>query len=148
MICNDAGLAIIKEFEGCRLQAYQDGRNIWTIGYGHTQGVTQGDTITQQQADDMLIADLHNVEAYITRYVRRPLNDNQFSALCALTFNIGVGNFGNSTLLHMINAGLFANAPAAFLRWIHIHKPDGTTIVSDGLLRRRKAEIALFNQSA
>lgn len=147
MICNPAGVAIIREFEGCSLTPYQDGAGIFTQGYGHTGGVTANSPLwTQRQADDQLLADMGNVEAGVTRIIRRPLSSNQFSALVSLAYNIGLGNFSASTVAAMLNAGLFAQAPAAFMKWVKIKDPaTGELVVSDGLVRRRSAEVRLFN---
>lgn len=128
--------------EGCVLTAYQDKGGIWTIGWGHTQGVTEGMVINQAQADLLFQEDLHDAEGYVQYYVKVPLNDNQFAALVSLIYNIGAGNFSRSTLLKDLNNNDFADAASQFLVWDLI---DGEK--SAGLLARRQAEQALFNKS-
>ena len=133
------GRKLIESFEGCRLEAYQDQRGIWTIGYGSTQGVKQGDVITHAQADDKLAADLQTAEHTVNYGVHVPLNQNQFDALVSLTFNIGSGNFLHSELRDLLNSGQYLGAANQFLAW---DKTGGQ--INAGLLRRRNAERALF----
>ena len=93
MNVSDSGLNLIKTFEGCKLSAYQDSGGVWTIGYGHTSGVTPHLMITQQQADDFLRQDLHNAEKYVMAYDHiYHFNQNQFDALVSFTYNAGAGN--------------------------------------------------------
>lgn len=134
------GVALIKQFEGCRLTAYQDQRGIWTIGYGHTgPEVVQGLTCTQTQADSWLLADTHAASMAVLKDVDIILTQNQFDALVSFTFNVGIGNFAGSTLLKQLNAGHTALAADQFLVWDHVNG-----VPNAGLLRRRQAEQALF----
>jgi len=126
--------------EGCKLTAYQDQGGVWTIGWGHTQGVTEGMVINQQQADLLFQEDLHDVEGYVQYYVKVPLNDNQFAALTSLVYNIGAGNFSRSTLLKDLNNGDFTDASSQFLVWDIVNGEKNA-----GLLARRKVEQTLFN---
>ncbi|WP_440216300.1 lysozyme [Chromobacterium piscinae] len=141
MKTNAAGISLIKQFEGVRLAAYQDMVGVWTIGYGHTgPEVKAGMAITQQQADQLLAADLETFEAGVGRTVTVPLNANQFSALVSFSYNLGLGNLRSSTLLRLLNQGDYAGAAAQFLRW---NRAGGQVVA--GLTRRRQAEQALFN---
>ena len=133
---------IEKQYEGCRLTAYPDpgtGGEPWTIGYGHTGGVKQGDTITQEQADALLLADLKNAINAVESSVTTMLTDEEESALVDLVFNIGNGNFLHSTLLKLLNSGDYAGAAEQFSRW---DKAGGRVLA--GLTKRRAAEAALF----
>ena len=95
---NAAGLNLIMSFEGCILTAYQDVAGIWTIGYGHTRGVTAGMVFTQDQADQALADDLLSTETAVrTAVAAVNTSDNQFAAMVSLTYNIGSGNFASST---------------------------------------------------
>lgn len=85
------GMELIKSFEGCRLKAYQDVAGIWTIGYGHTGNVRPGMSITQEQAETFLRADLKKFEQCINRCVAVPLTQNMFDALVSFTYNVGTG---------------------------------------------------------
>ena len=90
MKISQAGLDLIKRFEGCRLAAYKDSGGTLTIGYGHTKGVTAGQTITQAQADAFLVEDCASAEAAVNKYMSKyNFNQNQFDALVSFAFNIG-----------------------------------------------------------
>jgi lysozyme len=87
---NDAGLNLIKSFEGCILKAYQYVAGIWTIGYGHIRGVQEGMTITEAQAADFLRQDLSDSEAFVVSATSSvPTTNNQYAAMVSLCFNIG-----------------------------------------------------------
>ena len=133
------GINLIKHFEGCELEAYKCPAGVWTIGYGHIKGVQQGDVITEQQADDMLVEVLEEYENYIHNLVSCPLNQNQFDALVSWVYNLGSSNLQASTLLKVLNAGDYAGVPAQMLRW---NKAGGKVL--EGLTRRRQAEADLF----
>ncbi len=136
------GIDLIKSSEGLRLTAYPDpgtGGEPWTIGYGATRGVTQGMTITQDQAERMLVNDIQRFEPSIENLVKVPLNQNQWDALMSFVYNLGAGNLASSTLLKLLNAGDFAGAADQFLRW---NKAAGKIL--PGLTARRAAERALF----
>ena len=96
---NAAGVALVREYEGLRLEAYQDTSGIWTIGYGHTGGVKPGDCISREQAPQLLEADLVQAERAVDALVRVSLTDNQFSALVSFVFNEGEAAFAGSTRL-------------------------------------------------
>jgi lysozyme len=136
---NQSGLDLIEHFEGCKLDAYQDQGGIWTIGYGHTGNVQDGDSITQDQAEAFLVQDLTEAEQQVDDAVKSEINDNQFAALVSLAFNIGIGALSRSTLLADVNNSAFGSAAQEFLKWSHIGG-----IANSGLLRRRTAEKLLF----
>jgi lysozyme len=125
--------------EGCKLTSYLDQGGVWTIGWGHTQGVSEGMTCTQEQANAWFQENLHDAEGYVQYYVHVLLNDNQFAALVSLVYNIGAGNFSHSTLLKDLNNNDFADAASQFLVWDLV---DGEK--NAGLSARRHAEQALF----
>lgn len=133
------GIDLIKQFEGCKLTAYQDIAGVWTIGYGHTQGVYPNQTITQQQADQCLVDDLGPAQGAVNELVTAGLNQNQFDALCSFVFNIGRSAFKTSTLLRMLNNGDYESACSQFARWDHANGE-----VVSGLQIRRAAEAKLF----
>ena len=129
---NQAGLQLIESFEGLRLQSYQDSVGVWTIGYGHTKGVTQGQTITQEQAQAFLQQDLGVAEGGVNA-LNQTLTDNQFAALVSFTFNLGAGNLNK-----LFSHGLAA-VPDRILLFDHA---GGKQL--PGLTRRRQAERALY----
>ena len=133
------GINLIKQFEGLRLEAYQCAAGVRTIGYGHTNGVKQGDKITPGQAEDFLRSDLEKFENAINNLVTAELNQNQFDALVSFVFNIGINAFKQSTMLKFLNNNSFPLAAGQFDRWI---KSDGKVL--EGLVKRRKAEKELF----
>lgn len=147
MRLSDAGLALLKEFEGCRLNAYDDGVGVWTIGYGSTLGVKPGDTITREEAERLLReVDLPKFEKEVFRDTADPAlgpgrtpTQNQFDAMVCLCYNIGQGNFRQSTVLRRFLQGDFNSAGEAFLMW---NKAGGKVL--PGLVRRREAERDLF----
>ncbi len=132
--------ALTEQFEGCRLTAYQDSVGVWTIGFGHTLGVQEGDTCTQEQAVQWLMQDLQSAQDAVTSQVTVPLTQNQLEALTDFVFNEGSGHFESSTLLKLLNAGNYAAADAEFAKW---DLAGGKVL--PGLVRRRAAEAALFN---
>ena len=141
---NDAGLNLIKSFEGCRLAAYQDVAGIWTIGYGHIRGVREGMTITEQQATQYLQEDLADTEGAVDWMTSAaPTTNNQYAAMVSLCFNIGSGNFKTSSVLRFHLARDYASAADAFLLWDKSHV-DGQLVEVQGLLNRRRAERDLY----
>ena len=140
MIISKNGLDLIKQFESLQLKAYKCSANVWTIGYGHTKNVKEGDRISQDQANCFLMQDLYSVERAIIRLVKVKLNQNQFDALCSLIFNIGISAFNKSTLLAKLNNGDYVGAAEQFRRWNKVNN-----VVMAGLVRRRQAEEDLFN---
>lgn len=138
---NDAGLALVKRFEGLRLEAYRCPAGILTIGYGSTgPHVREGMIITPGEAERFLMLDLrrfeHGVDA-MTDMV--PTNDNQFSACVCLAFNIGLGAFATSTVLKKHKRKDYIGAANAFLLW---NKARG--VVLKGLVKRREDERSLY----
>lgn len=139
MKTSEEGKALIKKFEGCELKAYLCPAQVWTIGYGHTAGVNEGDVCTQEDADRMLAEDLEEFEGYVREAVSVPLEQNEFDALVAWTYNLGPGNLRSSTMLKKLNDSKFEDVPSEMRRW---NKSGGKVL--DGLVRRREAEALLF----
>ncbi|PVM82721.1 lysozyme-family localization factor SpmX [Caulobacter endophyticus] len=138
-----AAVDLIKRFEGYRQKAAQlpDGR--WTIGYGHTLTARGGATVSEQDAEALLLYDLITVAHAVNEHTYAPLNQNQFDALTCFAFNIGTENFMRSGVLRRINEGSLLQAACAMEMW---RKADfeGERIVIDALVRRRAAEKTLF----
>jgi lysozyme len=137
---SNEGLELTKSFEGLRLEAYQDVGGVWTIGYGHTgPDLLAGMKISQADADAMLRADLSVAVACVNRGVTEQITQAQFDALVDFCFNLGRGNFLQSSLLRKVNMGDFEGAAAQFLLWVNA---AGKKV--EGLVRRRQAERAMF----
>lgn len=139
MKISDQGIALIKEFEGCELTAYVCPAGVLTIGVGHTgRDVHAGQTITEEEADELLRKDLETFERCVNNYVG-PVTQSQFDALVSFAFNLGCDALRNSTLLRKLNDGDDVGAADEFGKWV---KAGGKVL--PGLVRRREAEKALF----
>lgn len=140
---------MIKKFEGLRLKAYLDAAGKPTIGYGLTRiygnRVRMGTTITVDEADDLLWAEILRTAEKVARRVTAPVTSAMLAALISFAFNVGINAISNSTLLRLLNAGDVAGAADQFLRWNKVTDPQtGQKIVISGLTRRRIAERELF----
>ena len=138
------GVALIKRFEGCPekdgvVYAYQDSVGVWTIGFGHTKEVNEGDTCTREEAEEMLATELEEYEGYINDLVDVPLLQSQFDALVAWVYNLGPTNLRESTLLRVLNEENYVQVPSEIKRW---NRAGGQVL--GGLVRRREAEALLF----
>ena len=144
MKMTEAGLDLIRASEGLRLDAYRCPAGVPTIGYGHTTAaggvpVKIGMKITKEEAEAILLRDLVKYEDAVKRLVKVDLNDNQFSALVSLCYNIGEGNLAKSTVIARVNIKDFSGAAKAFGMWT---KSKGKTL--PGLVKRREQEAALL----
>lgn len=138
--CNEAGLQLIRDFEGLRLNPYQDSVGVWTIGYGSTRGVTKDSPpITEEIAERLLIQDVQMVEKDMARLVTRQLNDNQWAAVTSFFFNLGATKIRGTVTLDMLNKGNLHDFANRLLLW---NKANGQVL--PGLKRRREAERKLF----
>jgi Phage-related lysozyme (muraminidase) len=135
-----AGLDLIKSFEGCRLKAYKCPAGIWTCGYGSTGPDVGPDTEwTQDQAVARLASDLNKFEHGVAALLTADASNAEFSAMVCLSYNIGLGNFGKSSVLRLHNQSDRKGAADAFLMWT---KAGGKEL--PGLVRRRAAERSLY----
>lgn len=140
---SQAGIDLIKQFEGERLTSYYCPAGVLTIGTGHTgSDVKPNQTITGAESLRLLQGDLRRFEKAVNSYVKVPLTQNQFDALVCFAFNVGTGALASSTLLKLLNAGKYKGAQAQFGRW---NKAGGKALA--GLTRRRAAEAALFGRA-
>ena len=133
------GLELIKKFEGCETTAYQDSVGVWTIGFGHTKGVEEGQTCSIEDAESMLADEMDEYEGYINNMVKVDLQQHEFDALVAWVYNLGPTNLGESTMLKVLNGGQFERVPDEMNRWTRA----GGEIL-EGLVRRRQAESLMF----
>lgn len=144
MTVSKAGLDLIKSFEGLRLDAYPDpgsGGDPWTIGYGATgPGIHKGVRWTEAQANDRLADDVSRFADGVASLIGdAPTTQAQFSAMVSLAYNVGIGNFGSSTLLKKHKAGKFQEAANEFSKWSFA---AGKKL--PGLVRRREAEAKMY----
>lgn len=140
---SSAALELIMRFEGYRRRAARlaDGR--WTIGYGHTLTAREGAEVSLDDAAALLLYDVRPVAEAVNELTYTPLTQNQFDALVAFTFNVGIDNFRRSSVLRRVNEGAMIQAACVLEMW---RKADfeGERIVVDALVRRRAAEKTLF----
>lgn len=129
----------IASWEGKRLTAYRCSAGIWTIGYGHTKGVREGDTCSEEQVQQWLIEDIRSHVNQLSHYINVPVTENEFIALTSLAFNVGVTAVSGSALLRKLNAGDTEAAATVFLDFCYA---GGKRV--KGLVNRRKAEYELF----
>lgn len=143
---SDAGVDLIKSFEGYHRAlpdgscvAYRCPAGVWTLGFGNTVGIKPGMVWTRDEAEAALRRELATFEAGVVRLVTVPLNQNEYDALVSFAYNCGLGALEKSTILRKLNAGDREGAADAFNLWT-----KGGGKVLPGLVRRRKAEAALF----
>ena len=140
VVASVVGLSLIAGFEGYREYSYEPVKgDRLTIGFGHTEGVKQGDKVDLLQAVHLLEQDVSDAEATISTYVTVPLTQNQVNALVSLVYNIGRSNFRASTLLKCINAKDEACVDTQWLRWKYFKGK-----VLPGLEKRRAVELAVY----
>ena len=140
MKISQEGIDLIKHFEGCELESYRCSANVLTIGYGTPKNVVEGMKISQHQAEELLMKDLEEFEEYVEDLIDVPLEQNQFDALVAWTYNLGPTNLKTSTLRKVLNKGAYDDVAEQIKRW---NKANGKVL--KGLVRRRNAEAELFD---
>lgn len=137
---SEGGLELIKSFEGLRLQAYQDSVGIWSIGYGSTRGVREGDQISRDEAEKRLREDVGAAETCIRSSLNMVrLTQHAFDSLVSFSYNIGCRAFRNSTMCRLLEMGDFDGAAEQFKFWTRAGSEHPT-----GLIRRREAEAKWF----
>ena len=133
------GLNLIKRWEGLRLKAYKCSAGKWTIGYGHTTGVTKNLTCIQKQADAWLYADCQNAMDAVNRWdTVYNWSQNEFDALVSFTFNCGSAN-----LNRLLQNG--TRSRAEIEKYLPQYRKAGGKVVQ-GLINRRNDELALFKK--
>ena len=134
------GRKLIQSFEGYRNEAYMCSAGKWTIGYGHTSGVKEGDTITRQQADIFLQEDIKWAEDTVNAQ-NLDLSQAQFDALVSFVYNVGAGNFQSSTLLKYLKQDTMPRTTLEneWKKWKYANRQE-----LKGLSRRRAAEWSLY----
>ena len=142
---NEAGLGIIKKYEGWSPKPYRCPAARWTIGWGATWDIdgnpvtSKHPRINEEQGTALLRRELRHVEKAIERLITAELNENMFSSLCSFTFNVGTGNLQRSTLRMKLNRGFYEVAADELLKW---RRANGKIL--KGLVLRRQSERKLF----
>lgn len=143
---NKAGLDLVKEHEGFRRTAYFCPAKKLTIGYGHVilehEVYLTTARIDEAEALALLKSDMSIAEQAVDRYIKVELNDNQYSALCSFTFNLGGVALRDSTLRRLLNTGDYGSVPGQLNRWVYAGKKR-----LNGLVRRRAEEGMLFEKA-
>ena len=140
MKISQAGIDLIKKFEGCKLKPYKDVVGLLTVGYGHRLADADNRDYTQEEADEFLGSDIERFERGVSTYCTVLLTQGQFDSLVAWSYNLGLGTLSRSTLLKKLNSGDYVGAAEEILKY---NKAGG--VVLKGLVTRRKAEYDLFN---
>jgi GH24 family phage-related lysozyme (muramidase) len=143
MQITDNFISLVKQFEGCKLEAYKDSGGVWTIGYGHTKNVEEGDKIEQYQAEMFLKDDTLEFVRYANFYLRRAnkvVTQNQFDAIVDLIYNRGIGTVLKSSTWDAI----LSNNPNIRYIWENEGIKDRAGNKLNGLIKRRKAEVDLY----
>lgn len=135
----NVAIDFIRNFEGCRLKAYQCSAGRWTIGYGHTAGVTEGMIISQAHAEELLKSDVIDCATRMASYIKAPVTKWQFIALVSLSFNVGDLRRKAPKLLHNLNS---RQEDKAALEFLDICCTGGQVV--PGLKTRREKEAKLF----
>jgi lysozyme len=140
MKTSQKGIDLIKVFESFSAYPYKCPAGKMTIGYGHVILLNESiRKVDKKEAENILKKDVEIAEKGVNQYVNIELNQNQFDALVSFVFNIGIGNFYTSTLLHLLNKCDFDGAANQFLRWVYAEKR-----LLPGLEKRRAKEKELF----
>ena len=132
-----AGLALITDFEGCRLSPYQCSAGVWTDGIGNTHGVVPGKTITERQAAGNFITNVLRTEAVLARCIVTQLPQQVYDAVVSFAFNVGTGNACGSTMVKLLNQRRWADACRQLPRWVYVNG-----VFNQGLDNRRVREMA------
>lgn len=133
---------LIEKFEGCQLKAYKCPAGKWTIGYGHTAGVKEGDVWTQEQADAALEKEIREFKAGILKACPTlSETPNRLAACISLAYNIGLANFAGSSVARYIRHGEYRAAADAFGMWVYAGKQR-----LEGLVKRRQMERTVFRR--
>ena len=148
MRTSDVGIALIKKYESLRLDAYQDSKGVWTIGWGNIgKDATPGNTITEERAEELLRLDLNGAEADVSQLLDRrvdwPLTQPQFDALVSFQFNTGALSNPKNMIVRRINACEDDQVDSEMRRWCNITK-HGMKIKLAGLVARRNEEAELW----
>ena len=136
---NKAG-RLIAEFEGFSSTVYRCQAGVPTIGFGHTKDVTEGQTITKEDALRLLMSELSTLQKALASVIHVDVTEGQFVAILSLVYNIGMWKFRTSTLLRELNKENFVNAGNEFARWIYVKRQP-----NEGLMRRRAKEREVFD---
>jgi lysozyme len=145
MKISQAGIDLIRRFEGCKLKPYLCPAGYWTVGYGHVIGngktKPEKQLYTQEEVNELLRTDLVRFEQGVLRYCPVHLTQFEFDSLVSFSFNLGLGVLQRSTLRRKI---LRQDRQAAAKEILKYNKAGGQVL--KGLTRRREAEYRMFTK--
>lgn len=139
VVAGTAILGAIKGYEGYSEVAYKDGGGVWTIGWGRTKDVKQGDVTTKAKEERFLIQDVTERQERLKRLIKVPVYQYEFDAHTTLAYNIGFGNYINSSALRLLNQKKYKESCDAFLLYNKV-RIKGKLTYSQGLMNRRMDE--------
>jgi lysozyme len=139
LIASRVAVELIIASESFRDKAYPDSGGVWTIGFGRTGGVKEGDRTTLDREIPLLFDEIEVAEEGLHRSIDTELTQFEFDALVCFVYNIGAGAFAQSTMLKRINERNYGEAAKEFDRWVFA---KGKKLA--GLIKRRDKEEALF----
>ncbi|OIN27385.1 lysozyme [Vibrio barjaei] len=139
---SENGLRHIANEEGCRLKSYQCSANVWTVGLGHTQGVTQKTRLTDQQVAEYFVTDIATAQRVVNKHISQTPSQGEYDMMVSFVYNLGAGNFARSTLLKKFNQGDRVGACNEYLRWVFVNGKDCRLEQNSckGIAIRRKTE--------
>ena len=139
---SESGLRHIANEEGCRLKPYQCSANVWTVGLGHTQGVTQKTRLTEQQVAEYFVKDIAAAERVVNKHLSQTPTQGEYDMMVSFVYNLGAGNFTRSTLLKKFNQGDSVGACNEYPRWVFVNGKDCRLKQSNcaGIPKRRSIE--------
>ncbi|MGR5209336.1 lysozyme [Vibrio rotiferianus] len=139
---SENGLRHIANEEGCRLKAYQCSANVWTVGLGHTKGVTERTKITERQAAEKFVESVAAAEKVVKKYITKTPKQGEYDMMVSFVYNLGAGNFKSSTLLKKFNHGDNIGACKQYPRWIYVNGKNCLIVESNcgGIPKRRNKE--------
>lgn len=139
---SENGLRHIANEEGCRLKAYQCSANVWTVGLGHTKGVTEHTKITERQAAEKFVESVAAAERVVNKHITQSPNQGEYDMMVSFVYNLGAGNFTRSTLLKKFNQGDRTGACNEYPRWVFVNGKDCRLEKSNcaGIPKRRSKE--------
>lgn len=145
MITSEKGRALIQLLEGFREKAYKCSAGKWTIGYGITKNVKEGDVVTKEKAEQDFSIHVQAIENFLNTVITAPLNQNQFDALVSFVYNVGETAFHGSQVMQLVNHSCYEAMPMHLARWIWT-TVNGEKVQDPGLIRRRRIEGELWRR--
>lgn len=139
---SENGLRHIANEEGCRSKAYQCSAHVWTVGLGHTTGIKPGMKATNKEVAEYFVKDVGQAETVVNKSITQKPSQAEYDMMVSFVFNLGAGNFTESTLLKKFNQGDNSGACRQYSRWVYVDGQDCRIEGSNcaGIPKRRETE--------